>query len=247
MGGRRYRVVKRFRWIEGGRPAPGDGWEGGESVAYEPGDTVHMEDQDLEGMYPYVCVEALDEAGGAVLEEARAKAKAVHFTAVADISSDDAEFWARALRREDSWQEERIDYAILRDGTKQPLRVHPANPLPDVVYDDYGVPKPWDTALLRRRREMERELDRIHRGASQGRRQGHETKRDKTVRDNKALLAAVLTYRDEHPEHGRPAIAAVLVDEHGREIDHADPDDRRRAIAALVKRIERLEKKSLDT
>jgi hypothetical protein len=70
MSGRLYRVVKRFPWRKGGNPTPEGGWEGGESVAYEPGDTVHMEDQDLKlGMYFYL--EALDEAGRAMLEKAK--------------------------------------------------------------------------------------------------------------------------------------------------------------------------------
>ena len=74
ISGRHYRVVKRMPWIEGGKPTPEGRWEGGELVIYEPGDTVCMEDQDLENRYGYV--EALDEAGRAVLEEACAKATA---------------------------------------------------------------------------------------------------------------------------------------------------------------------------
>lgn len=84
MSGRLYRVLKHFPWREGGRLTPEGRWEGGESVAYEPGDTVHMEDQDLENMYLHV--EALDEAGRAALEAARAKAKAsLRINAIADI------------------------------------------------------------------------------------------------------------------------------------------------------------------
>ncbi|HEY0513725.1 MAG TPA: hypothetical protein VGH73_17590 [Thermoanaerobaculia bacterium] len=244
MSGRLYRAIKHFPWRKGGNPTPDGGWEGGESVAYEPGDTVHMEDQDLESMYLYV--EALDDAGRAALEAVRAK-KGFRFTAVADISSEDAEFLARALRRED-WPEERFErtYATLRDGTTQVVSTGPAKPLPGVIYGDDGLPDTWATARQRERRELESKLARIRTGGSLGGRQGGETKRDKTARPNEALLAAVQAHQAKHPNHGGPAIAAALVDQHGKIRDHADPRCREKAIEALRKRIARLEK-SLDT
>jgi len=144
-------------------------------------------------------------------------------------------------------EEVRIErtYANLRDGTKQLLsvKVYPANPLPGVVYDDYGIPLPWTTAIRNRQLARERELDQIHSGASRGRRQGHEAKRDKTARTDEALLAAVRTHREKHPHHGGPAIAAALVDKHGTIRDHADPRGREKAIEALRKRIARLGKR----
>ncbi|MEA2599770.1 MAG: hypothetical protein QOF89_762 [Acidobacteriota bacterium] len=244
MSRRRYRVVKRLPWIEGGKPAPPPVfWEGGEGVTYEPGDIVEFEEEDLPGIYRRL--EALDDAGRAAIEELRAQ-EGAQIIAVADFPEGFGEHLGRALRREDSWEEERIErtYAVLADGTmQQSMKVHPANPLPGVVYDDYGVPLPFDTAIEQRRLKMERELGRIHSGGNRGRRRGRETKRDETARADEALLSAVREYRAKHPDHGRPAIAAALVDDHGRQIDHADPTDRKRAIAALVKHIERLEKR----
>ncbi len=123
-----------------------------------------------------------------------------------------------------------------------------------MIYGDDGLPDTWATAHQRERREKEREQReleskhaRIRRGGSLGGRRGRQTKRDKTARADEALLSAVRAYRAKHPDRGRPAIAAALLAKHGRQIDHADPADLKRAIAALVKRIERLEKKSLDT
>ncbi|HEX4961995.1 MAG TPA: hypothetical protein VF173_14230 [Thermoanaerobaculia bacterium] len=246
MGGRRYRVVERFRWPEGGNPTAEDGREGGESVAYEPGDTVHMEDQDLESMYLHV--EALDDAGGAVLEEARAKAKAsLRCIANADLSSSDVEFLTRGLDEKRRLLCEIVqDIGVLRDGSENvSTRYVPINPLPGVIYGDDGLPDTWATARQRERLEMKRKLDRIHGGASRGGRQGREAKRDETARADEKLLADVRAHRRDHPSHGRPTIAAALLRKHGRKIDHAA--DPKKAIAALVKRIERLEKKSLDT
>jgi hypothetical protein len=243
----RYRVVKRFAWIEGGKPAPPpEFWEGGEGVTYEPGDTVEFEEEDLPGIYRRL--EALDDAGRAAIEELRAQ-EGAQITAVADFPEGFGEHLGRALRREDSWEEERIERtcAVLADGTMQTsMKVHPANPLPGVVYDDYGVPLSLTTAIRKRQLARESELDRIHSGASRGRRQGRKTKRDTTARADKALLAAVGGYRAKHPDHGRPAIAAALLDKYGREFDHVDPAARKKATAALAKRIERLEKRSLD-
>src|SRR4029078_7377027 len=121
----RFRVVKRFAWIEGGKPAPPPVfWEGGEGVTYEPGDTVHMEDQDLESMYSYV--EALDEAGRAVLEEARAKATApAKRTFVADFTPNDVEFLTRAFDEKRRVHGSVPEYAVQRDGTEVLLRYVP--------------------------------------------------------------------------------------------------------------------------
>jgi hypothetical protein len=69
--GRFYRVIKRLGWIEGGRLGPGGQWEGGEPVTYEPGDTVYLGDHEVESIYHKL--EALDDAGRAILEKARAK------------------------------------------------------------------------------------------------------------------------------------------------------------------------------
>src|SRR5215213_7824928 len=207
MSGRLYRVAKGFRWIEGGRPAPGpQWWEGGEVVVYEPGDTVSMEDQDVESMYRYL--EALDEAGRAVLEEARAKAEEpAKRTLVADLTPSDVEFLTHALeekRRACGPHEIVQDFAVLRDGSEVLLstRYVPTNPLPDVVYGDNGLPDSWETALQRKRREKEREhremenkFARILGGGSLGRQRARETKRDDAASTNAALLADVRVCR----------------------------------------------------
>jgi hypothetical protein len=261
--GRRYRVTKGFRWIEGGRPGPLQ-WEGGESVAYEPGDTVYVEDRELPGIDSYL--EAIDDDGRAALEQVRAKAEAPpQFTAVADIDRSTCG-WALALdeRHRRAREEGRIEttYTEHRDGTTTLLstKVYPANPLPDVVYDDNGLPLPYDTARQRKRAEMERtraemertraEMERtlaaVRAGAKEGGKRARATRRDEAARRDEDLLTAVQAERKKHPSHGRPAIAEALLSTHGRPIDHADPMDRKRAVAALTKRIERLEKRSLD-
>lgn len=259
MSGRLYRVVKSFRWIEGGKPAPPpQWWEGGEVVFYEPGDTVYMDDQDLPNLYHKL--EAIDDEGRAILEDVCAKVNApAKITFVADFTPNDVEFLTRALEeKRHAYGPHRIEqeFAVLRDGSEvlRSTRYVPINPRPGVVYGDNGLPDSWATARQRKRREEEkehREMEskhaRIRRGGSLGGRRGRETKRDNTARADKALLADVRRYRATHPGTGRPAIAAALVDKHGRKIDHADSADRKRAIATLVKRIERLEKKSLDT
>src|SRR5262249_15106169 len=98
-GGHRYRVVKRLRWIEGGKPAPGgDGWEGGRSVTYEPGDTIYLEDEDLSGVYWYVA--PTDDIGRTALEEARAEAeKPPEF--VASLAPEQCNFlaWELAFKK----------------------------------------------------------------------------------------------------------------------------------------------------
>ena len=139
------------------------------------------------------------------------------------------------------------EYAVGRDGTEMLLRYGPTNPRQGVIYGDDGLPDTWATARQLKRQEKERKLARSEAAAALGRRRGRETRRDKTARAEEALLSAVRTYRAKHPDHGRPAIAAALLAEYGRKIDIADPADPKKAIAALVKRIERLEKKSLDT
>jgi hypothetical protein len=54
MARRSYRVVEGFRWIEGGRLAPGFQWEGGRIVTYEPGDTISVEDEELASIYRHL-------------------------------------------------------------------------------------------------------------------------------------------------------------------------------------------------
>jgi hypothetical protein len=244
VSGRLYRVVERFPWIEGGRPAPEpQWWEGGKDVIYEPGDIVYIDDQDVKDISHFI--EAIDEAGRLALEESS-------LANVSQFTQSDVEFMTRALEEKRRAYGPHVimqDTAIHRDGSKVllPPRYIPVNPLPDTVYGDNGLPDLWATTLLRERREMERKLARMRRGGSLGGRRGRETKRDRSARENAALLAAVRDHREKRPGDGRPAIAAALVDKHGREIDHADPADRKRAVGALVKRIERLEKKSLDT
>jgi hypothetical protein len=96
MATRSYRVVERFPWIEGGRPAPGFGWEGGRDVVYEPGSTIHVDDEDLASIYRHL--EATDDAGSAALEKLRAKAEApARRTAVADLDPRAVEWIDRAL------------------------------------------------------------------------------------------------------------------------------------------------------
>jgi len=263
MSGRRYRVVERFPWIEGGRPAPDEKrgyrrltaeervkWEGGKDVIYEPGDVVYIEDRDLKDIYPYL--EAIDEADRLALEEIGMG----EITPVADLDPGTVEFLTRDLEAKRGPVEIRRDYANLRDGTRMLLstRVYPVKPLPGVVYDHNGLPDPRATALQRERwekeskhRELESKLARIRGGGSLGGQRASETKRDNAARDNAALLTDVRAYRAKHPNHGGPTIAKALVAKHGRIRDHADPQSREKAIDALRKRIERLEKKSLDT
>jgi hypothetical protein len=125
MSGRGYRVIKRMPWIEGGRPAPpglGTLWEGGKDVIYEPGDTVYMEDQDLESMYRYL--EGIDDAGRAALEEARAKAKApARRIAVESFDTEQHSSLAWALARTKVAQGEGLKEALLwaiRNGASLP-------------------------------------------------------------------------------------------------------------------------------
>jgi hypothetical protein len=88
----------------------------------------------------------------------------------------------------------------------------------------------------------ERKLRAVHEGADRGRRKGHEAKREHL----EELREAVTEHREKHPKHGRPEIAKALSERFGRKPDHADPKGKARAIRALTKKIERLEK-SLDT
>src|SRR5918999_290140 len=161
--GRRYRVIKRMPWIEGGTPAPPGSrtlWEGGKDVIYEPGDAVYVDDREVASIYHYL--EAFDEAGRAILEEARAKAKTpAKITFVADFTPNDVEFLTGAFeekRRAYGPHEIVQDIAVYRDGLEKVLstRYVSINPLPGVVYDDNGLPDPWATALQRERWEMER-------------------------------------------------------------------------------------------
>ncbi len=158
--GRWYRVVERFPWIEGGKPGaqPGE-WEGGQHVVYEPGDTVHIEDSDLRDGVP-LYLEGIDDAGRAALEKAKKPARQI---AVADLDPSTVEFLTRALeeKRRAVLEEGSIEtttWAVNRDGTRTVLsvKVHPANPAPGVVYDDHGLPLPYETAIRKRRHELER-------------------------------------------------------------------------------------------
>jgi hypothetical protein len=116
--------------------------------------------------------------------------------------------------------------------------------IPAGQYSIPGPPAAVEAALVEQETAARKHFRSVA-GAATARRKGRVTKRDKTARPNAALLAAVKAYRKEHPDHGRPAIAAALLPKHGCEIDPADPNSRRRAVVALTKRIERLEK-SLD-
>jgi hypothetical protein len=103
-------------------------------------------------------------------------------------------------------------------------------------------PSPFKMEIERQQLEMEYKFARIREGGAQGRLKAGEQKRERAARDREALLAAVKAHRMKYPDHGRPAIAEALFSTHGREVDHADPQDRERAIRALTKKIERLEK-----
>lgn len=116
MGGRLYRAVKQFSWRDGGNPTPEGGWEGGESVAYEPGDTVQMEDEDLKSMYLYV--EALDDAGRAVLEKAM---PSIEFVTSFNPERHNAIAWALVRRKlaQGESPKETLAWAI-RNGAQLP-------------------------------------------------------------------------------------------------------------------------------
>jgi chromosome segregation ATPase len=88
----------------------------------------------------------------------------------------------------------------------------------------------------------ERKLRAVREGGNRGRRKGHEAKREHL----EELREAVTEHREKHPKHGRPEIAKALLGRFSRQPDHADPKGKARAIRALTKKIERLEK-SLDT
>jgi hypothetical protein len=185
------------------------------------------------------------------------------------ISAEDRELLARLAERKaekdyPEWPSElppgiatiEREWAVHDDGTHELVtdRLIPENPLPDVVYGDNGRPSGIATAIQREQREMERKrrkmeskLAAVHRGAKRGGERGRDTRRDAAARDRKTLLAAVTRYREQHPDQGRPAVAAALLAKHGRTVDHADPADRERALRALTKKIERLEKGALDT
>lgn len=219
--GRRYRVVKRFRWPEGGNPTAEGGREGGESVTYEPGDTVHMEDQDLElGMHRYL--DALDDAGRAVLEEARAKAKAsLRCIASADLSSSDVELLNRA-----SDEKRRLygceivqDIGVQRDGSEVVLstRYVPANPRPDVIYGDDGLPDTWATARQRKRQEKEREQRELESKAeherSRARRNARANSRRTKVRNEAIAAFAVRLAKSDGDLADNPSqLAAYLLE-----------------------------------
>jgi hypothetical protein len=136
------------------------------------------------------------------------------------------------------------DFAVLRDGSEValPPRYVQDNPQPGVIYGDDGLPDTWATARQRKRQETERKLARIEAGAERGRRESLETKRADAAHAGEELLPDVRAHRAKHPNHGRPAIAEALLAKHGREFNPADPAGRKKAIGALVKRIERLEK-----
>lgn len=124
MSGRRYRVVERFPWIEGGTPieidiAPGWKWEGGKDVIYEPGDIVYIEDRDLSDIYHKL--EAIDEAGRVALEEIRERAQGPFF--VTSLDAEQSSFLACGLARTKMAQGEDLKKAILwaiRNGAKLP-------------------------------------------------------------------------------------------------------------------------------
>ena len=93
MASHRYRVLKELPWIEEGRPVP-FGWEGGRAVVYQPGDTVEINDRELDGVYRRI--EAIDDGGRSVLEAARAKGnQPARRIAVADLHPRMVEWMSR--------------------------------------------------------------------------------------------------------------------------------------------------------
>src|ERR1700688_4543587 len=158
MAGRRYRVLKRLPWIEGGKPGPGFQWEGGESLIYEPGETIYLDDSELAGIYHYL--EALDDDGRVALDEVRAEDEApAQFIATADLDPATVALLTHLLdekRRAYGGEIERT-YVVLRDGSEKLLstRVHPAKPRPGVVYGENGLPDSYATAIQKRRWESE--------------------------------------------------------------------------------------------
>lgn len=125
MSGRRYRVVERFPWIEGGAPieidtAPGWKWEGGKDVTYEPGDVVYIDDEDLPDIYHRL--EAIDEAGRLVLEEICAQVEG-SANILSSLDAEQHNFLACGLARTKMAQGEEPKEALLwalRNGANLP-------------------------------------------------------------------------------------------------------------------------------
>jgi len=124
-------------------------------------------------------------------------------------------------------------------------RAESSRELPDgITWEDYPLDS-YAWAIKRQRLEIEQGLARIHEGGAQGRLKARKQKRDRAARDREPLLAALKAHRRKYPDHSRRAIAEALLPTYGREVDHADPQDTEKAIRALTKRIERLEKREV--
>jgi hypothetical protein len=137
MSGRQYRVLKRLPWIEGGRPGPGFTWEGGEAVVYEPGDTVYVDDDDPDLASIYYKLEAIDDAGRALLEEARARAEVpAERTSVAGLDAEQRSSLAWALARKKVAEGEGLKEVLIwaiRNGAQLPDDFKTRNWIADVL------------------------------------------------------------------------------------------------------------------
>lgn len=94
---RRYRIVRELPWILGGRPGPGFTWEGGEPVILQPGDSIDLEDNELEAIHHHL--EGVDDEGIRLLEEVREKRRnhRAQQVAVSDLHPRAVDWITRAL------------------------------------------------------------------------------------------------------------------------------------------------------
>ena len=70
----RYRVTQPLQWMRGGHPGPDLTWIGGVAIVHQPGDLIAVDDREVPAVAH--CLEAIDDAGRAVLDRAGAAAAA---------------------------------------------------------------------------------------------------------------------------------------------------------------------------
>lgn len=134
----------------------------------------------------------------------------------------------------------------------KPARIHSIEQIRNVWLSNRGQDgSNWEDALMAvynlginaRQSHEQDTLARIRAGGKKGQRKSLEVRRSRVTAFDAALLADVRAYRAAHTSHGRPAIAEALVNKYGKIDKDANYLDRMRAVAALIKRIERLEKR----